>query len=75
MAKGYAHKEGIDYEENVSPIEKWGTILTLLDLATHNGQRFHQMDVNIAFLNEELKDNAYMSYLEDFVEKGQEKKV
>ena len=37
MAKGYAHKEGIDYEENVSPIEKWGTILTLLDLATHNG--------------------------------------
>ena len=33
------------------------------------------MDVNIAFLNEELKDNAYMSYLEDFVEKGQEKKV
>ena len=60
MAKGCAHKEGIDYEENVSPIEKWGTILTLLSLATQNGWKVHQMDMKTIFLSGDLKENVYM---------------
>jgi hypothetical protein len=36
MAKGFAQKEGIDYEDTFSPIEKWTTIRTLFSLATHN---------------------------------------
>jgi len=33
------------------------------------------MDLNTTFLNEDLKDNVFMSHPEDFVVKGQEHKV
>jgi hypothetical protein len=36
MAKGFAQKEGIDYEDNFYPTLKWGTIYTLLALVAHN---------------------------------------
>jgi hypothetical protein len=37
--------------------------------------KVHQIDVNISFLNRDLKDNVFMSQLEGFVVKGQEHKV
>jgi hypothetical protein len=37
MVKGFAQKEVIDYEENLSPTTKWATIHTLFSLATQNG--------------------------------------
>jgi hypothetical protein len=37
MVKGFAHKEGIDYEDTLAPTTKWATIRTLFSLATHNG--------------------------------------
>ena len=70
MAKWFALKEGIDYEKTFVPTTKWGMNHTLLALAAHNGWKFHQMDVKIAFLNGDLKENVYMSQLEGFVVKG-----
>ena len=61
VAKGYAQKEGIDYEEMFSPTAKWATICTLLSLASQKGWKVHQMDVKTAFLNGDLKDNFFMS--------------
>ena len=75
MVKGYAQKEGIDYEETFSPTTKLGTIRTFLSMATQNGWKFHQMDVKITFLNGDLKENVFMSQAEDFVVKGQEHMV
>eukprot|EP00253_Pinus_taeda_P003729 PITA_03729 len=52
VVKGFAQKEGVDYEENFSPITKWDTIWTLFSLAVQNGWKFHQMHVDkaIAYL-------------------------
>ena len=61
VAKGYAQKERIDYEETFSPITKWVTIHTLLSLAAQNGWKVYQMDVKTAFLNGDLKENVFMS--------------
>jgi hypothetical protein len=41
-------------------------------MATQNGWKIHQMDVKIAFLNGDLKENVFMSQPKGFVVKGQE---
>jgi hypothetical protein len=61
MTKGFSQKEGLDYGETFSPIEKWDTIHTLFSIAAQNGWKIHQMDVKNAFLNGDLKENAFMS--------------
>ena len=75
VAKGYAQKEGIDYEETFSPTAKWATIRTLLSLAAQKGWKVHQMDVKTAFLNGDLKENVSMPQPEGFIVKGKEQKV
>eukprot|EP00253_Pinus_taeda_P029055 PITA_29055 len=75
VAKGFAQKEGVDYEENFSPTAKWATIQTLFSLAAQNGWKVHQMDVKTAFLNGDLKENVFMSQPEGFAVKGHEPKV
>jgi hypothetical protein len=62
VVKGFAHKEGIDYEESFSPTTKWTTICTLFSLAAQNGWKIHQMDVKTSFLNVDLKKNVFMSH-------------
>ena len=66
VGKGFAQKEGVDYEENFSPIGRWATIRTLFLLATQNGWKVHQMDVKTAFLNRDLKENVFMPQPEGF---------
>ena len=61
VAKGFAQKEGVDYEETFAPIAKWATTHTLFSMATHTGWKIHQMDVKTAFLNGDLKENVFMS--------------
>ena len=75
MAKCFAQKEGIDYEETFAPTTKWTTIQTLFALAAQNGWKVHQMDVKTDFLNGDLKKKVYMSQPEGFVVKGQEHKI
>jgi len=75
VAKGFAQKEGFDYEETFAPIAKWITIQTLFAFATQNDWKVHQMDVKTAFLNGDLKKIVFMSQPEGFVMKGQEHKA
>lgn len=51
VAKSFAQKEGVDYEETFAPTAKWATIRTLFALAAQNGWKVHQMDVKTTFLN------------------------
>eukprot|EP00253_Pinus_taeda_P017144 PITA_17144 len=75
VAKGFAQKEGVYYEETFAPTTKWATIRTLFSLAAQNGWKVHQMDVKTAFWNGDLKENVFMSQLEGFAIKGHEHKV
>ena len=75
VAKGFAQKEGVHYEDTFAPIEKWATIRTLFALAAQNGWKAHQMDVKTTFFNGDLKDNVFMSQPKGFAMKGHEHKV
>ena len=51
------------------------SIRILLSIAAHKDYEIWQMDVKIAFLNGSLEEIIYMVQLEEFIAKGQEKKV
>jgi len=54
VAKGFAHHEGIDYEEMFVPTTKWNAIKMVINLLAQNWCKVHQMDVKSSFLNGDL---------------------
>ena len=42
-------------------------------LVAHYDLELHQMDVKMAFLNEDLDENIYMAQLKGFVKEGKER--
>eukprot|EP00253_Pinus_taeda_P003302 PITA_03302 len=66
VAKGYAQKEGIDYEETFAPIAKYTSIRTVISLAAQMGWEIHQMDVKTAFLNGVIEEEVYLEQPEGF---------
>ena len=72
VAKGYAQKYGIDYEETFSPVVRFSSIRTLLAYAVQNEMLIHQMDVVTAFLNGKLEEEIYMEQPDGYVHPGKE---
>ncbi len=67
MAKGYAQKYGVDYEEIFAPVVRSSSSLrTLLAIAVQNDMIVHQMDVVTAFLNGLLEEDIYMEQPEGY---------
>jgi len=60
-AKGYAQKEGIDYNEIFSPIMKHSSIRILLALVAQYDLEIDQLNVNSAFLHDDLDKELYMT--------------
>eukprot|EP00253_Pinus_taeda_P001731 PITA_01731 len=58
VAKGYAQKEGIDYEKTFAPVARYTSIRTVISLATQMGWEIHQMDVKTTFLNGVIEEEA-----------------
>jgi len=56
LAKGYARKYGIDYDETFSPVVRFSSIRLLLAFAVQNDLLIHQIDVESAFLNGKLDE-------------------
>eukprot|EP00253_Pinus_taeda_P032124 PITA_32124 len=65
VAKGYAQKEGIDYEETFAPIARYTSIRSVISLAAQMGWEIHQMDVKMTFLNGVIEE-VYIEQPEGF---------
>lgn len=67
--------EGIDYDDTYSPIVKFPTSHVMLVLVVSKGWNIHQVNVDDAFLNEDLKEIVYMLQHPGFENKGHSTKV
>ena len=72
VVKGYAQKEGIDYSEVFSLVARMESIRILIAISAQEEWELHHLDVKIAFLNVEIKEDIYISQLEGFEIKGKE---
>jgi len=54
VIKGYAQKEGIDYDETYAPVSKLTTVRLLLAFSAQHGWKVDHMDIVTAFLNPKI---------------------
>nr|GEZ89050.1 integrase, catalytic region, zinc finger, CCHC-type, peptidase aspartic, catalytic [Tanacetum cinerariifolium] len=58
VAKGYAQKEGIDFEESFAPVARLEAVRLFIAYAAHKSFTVYQMDVKTAFLYGPLKEEV-----------------
>ncbi|GJR33571.1 retrovirus-related pol polyprotein from transposon TNT 1-94 [Tanacetum coccineum] len=68
VAQGFRQEEGIDFEESFAPVARIEAIRIFVAYAAHKNMIIYQMDVKMAFLNGELKEEVYVSQPEGFVD-------
>ncbi|GJY06742.1 retrovirus-related pol polyprotein from transposon TNT 1-94 [Tanacetum coccineum] len=64
--KGYAQKEGIDFEESFAPVARF--VQLFIAYAAHKSFTVYQMDVKTAFLYVPLKEEVYVNQPDGFVD-------
>ncbi|GKF13888.1 retrovirus-related pol polyprotein from transposon TNT 1-94 [Tanacetum coccineum] len=68
VAKGYRQDEGIDFEESFALVARIEAIRIFIANASNKNITIYQMDVEIAFLNGELREEVYVTQPEGFVD-------
>ncbi|GKC50014.1 retrovirus-related pol polyprotein from transposon TNT 1-94 [Tanacetum coccineum] len=68
VAHGYRQEEGIDFEESFALVARLDAIRIFLAFAAHMNMVVYQMDVKIAFLNGNLREEVYVSQPDGFVD-------
>ena len=58
VTKGFRQVQGIDYNETFSPIAMLKSIWIILAIAAYFDYEIWQMDIKIAFLNENLQEDV-----------------
>ena len=71
MSKGSNRRRGIDYLEIFSLAVKMSTIRLVLGMVATENLHLEQLDVKMAFLHGDLKEDIYMIQLEGFIVQGQ----
>ena len=66
IARGFSHKEGIDYEDVFALVSRFTSIKTILSLAAKMKWKLHQMDVKTTFLNDVIEDEVDIERPLDF---------
>ncbi|KAL4271938.1 hypothetical protein GQ457_13G028490 [Hibiscus cannabinus] len=69
VVKGYAQKEGIDFNEIFSPVVRLTTVRVVLAMCATFNLHLEQLDVKTAFLHGDLEEEIYMLQPEGFEEK------
>ncbi|GKA66316.1 retrovirus-related pol polyprotein from transposon TNT 1-94, partial [Tanacetum coccineum] len=75
MSKGYAHEEGIDFEESFAPVGRLEAVRIFIAYAAHKSFPIYQVDVKTAFLNGPLKEEVYVAQPDGFVDPDHPEKV
>ncbi|GJW72635.1 retrovirus-related pol polyprotein from transposon TNT 1-94 [Tanacetum coccineum] len=68
VAKGYAQKEGIDFEESFAPVARLEAVRLFIAYAAHKSFTIYQMDVKTSFLYGHLKEEVYVNQPDRFVD-------
>ena len=75
LVKGFAQKNGIDFDEIFSPVVKMTSIRTILSLVLAKDFHFEELDVKTAFLHGDLEEEIYMQQPQGYEVKQMEKLV
>nr|GEU98132.1 retrovirus-related Pol polyprotein from transposon TNT 1-94 [Tanacetum cinerariifolium] len=65
VAKGYAQKEGVDFEESFAPVARFEAVRLFIAYAAHKSFTIYQMDVKTLFLYGPLKEDVYVNQPDD----------
>nr|GEZ98348.1 hypothetical protein [Tanacetum cinerariifolium] len=68
VAKGYAQKEGVDFEESFAPVAQLETVWLFIAYVVHKSFTVYQMDAKTSFLYSPLKEEAYVNQPDGFVD-------
>nr|GFA68688.1 Gag-Pol polyprotein [Tanacetum cinerariifolium] len=68
VAKGYAQKEGVDFEESFAPVAWLEAVRLFIAYAAHKSFIVYQMDVKTSFLYDPLKEEFYVNQPDGFVD-------
>ncbi|GJZ22063.1 retrovirus-related pol polyprotein from transposon TNT 1-94, partial [Tanacetum coccineum] len=75
VAKGYAQKEGIDFEESFAPVARLEAVRLFIAYAAHKSFIVYQMDFETTFLYGPLKEEVYVNQPDGFVDQYHPDKV
>ncbi|GJS89472.1 ribonuclease H-like domain-containing protein [Tanacetum coccineum] len=70
VAKGFNQKKGIDLNETFYPVVKLVTVRCLINLFLQNNWFLFQLDINNAFLYDDLSETVYMSLPDGYFDKN-----
>jgi hypothetical protein len=59
VVRGFTQRPGVDFSKTFSPVVKSATVRTVLAIAASRAWPVHQMDVNNAFLQGQLRERVY----------------
>nr|GFA43717.1 copia protein [Tanacetum cinerariifolium] len=68
VTRGYRQEEGIDFEESFASVVRLEATRIFLAYAAHKNMVVYQMDVKTAFLNDNLREEVYVSQPDGFVD-------
>nr|GEZ68936.1 retrovirus-related Pol polyprotein from transposon TNT 1-94 [Tanacetum cinerariifolium] len=68
VAKVYAQKEGVDFEESFAPVARFEAVWLFIAYAAHKSFTVYKMDVKTAFLYGPLKEEVYVNQPDGFVD-------
>jgi hypothetical protein len=75
VAKGFSHKEGVDYDDTFAPVSRYTSIKVMIFIIVEMGWKMYQMDVKMTSINDIIEEEVYMEQPEDFEVQGMDSHI